>query len=190
MHLRAPDDKKGTKARLNWLLRQFPASTNENWHIRLYWPGRTSSTQRPLASLRENIDQAVDERPGQVVTSFDVIMVRDIGARFAQRRNFILELESIVPLAYDQAGQHLRAWQRTAPRLSEAKAEPASVNTEAMRDAAEQELTGQQERLVAAPAVPPMPEPGGGTVQSDVSDAPAPDEAAISNASGAGEQAL
>lgn len=150
MHLRAPDDKKGTKARLNWLLRQFPQTTNDNWHVRLYWPGRTSSTQRPLKVLRENIDAAVDERAGQVVTSFDVIMVRDIGARFAQRKNFILDLEAIVPQAYDQAGQHLRAWQRTAPRLPEEKAVPASVSTEAMRDAAEHELTGAQDRSAMA----------------------------------------
>ncbi|MCG6204550.1 hypothetical protein LPW26_07880 [Rhodopseudomonas sp. HC1] len=150
MHLRAPDDKKGTKARLNWLLRQLPSTTNENWHVRLYWPGRTSSTQRPLKVLRENIDDAVDERAGQVVTSFDVFLVRDIGARFSQRKNFIVDLESIVPQAYDQAGQHLRAWQRTAPRLPEEKAVPASVSTEAMRDAAELELTGPEEKSVCS----------------------------------------
>ncbi|UYO52945.1 hypothetical protein [Rhodopseudomonas palustris] len=178
MHLRAPDDKKGTKARLNWLLRQFPPTTNENWHIRLYWPGRTSSTQRPLAALRENVDQAVDEKAGQVVTSFDVIMVRDIGARFAQRKNFIAELEAIVPLAYDQAGQHLRAWQRTAPRLPEAKAEPASVNTEAMRDAAEQELTGPQERPVLAQPIVLKSEPDVDVPQDGLLTKPPPEDAA------------
>jgi hypothetical protein len=65
--------------------------------------------------------------------------VRDIGARFGQRKNFIGELEVAVPQFYDEVGQHLRAWQPTAPKLPESKAEPASVNTEAMRDAAEQE---------------------------------------------------
>jgi hypothetical protein len=142
MYLRAPEERKGSKARLNWLLRQLSQSPNENWHVRLYWPGRSGYTQKPLAGLRENVDQAADEKSDQVVSSFDVLLVRDIGARFSQRKNFIAELEATVPLFYDQVGQYLRAWQRTAPRLTEAKAEPASVSTEAMRDAAEQELTG------------------------------------------------
>jgi hypothetical protein len=150
MHLRAPDERKGSKARLNWLLRQLAQSPAENWHVRLYWPGRSGHTQKPLAGLRENVDQAADEREGQVVSSFDVLLVRDIGARFAQRKNFITELEATVPQFYDQVGQHLRAWQPTAPKLPEAKAEPASVNTEAMRDAAEQEVTN-------SPVVLPRP---------------------------------
>jgi hypothetical protein len=141
MHLRAPEERKGTRARLNWLLRQLAQSPTDNWHVRMYWPGRSSSTQKPLASLRESVDQAADERPGMVVSSFDILLVRDLGARFGQRRNFIQELEATIPQFYDQAGQHLRAWQATAPRLPEAKAEPASVNTEAMRDAAEQEAS-------------------------------------------------
>jgi hypothetical protein len=140
MRLRAPEERKGTKARVNWLLRQLAQSPADNWHVRLYWPGRSAHTQKTLAGLRENIDQAADERPGMVVSSFDVLLVRDLGARFAQRRNFIAELAITVPQFYDQVGQHLRAWQPTAPRLPEAKAEPASVSTEAMRDAAEQEV--------------------------------------------------
>lgn len=142
MRLRAPEERRGTKARLNWLVRQLPSTTADNWHVRMYWPGRSSSTQKTLISLRENVDSAADERPGMVVSSFDVLLVRDLGARFGQRRNFIQDLEVTIPQFYDQAGQHLRAWQPIAPRLSETKTEPASVNTEAMRVAAEQEAGG------------------------------------------------
>lgn len=155
MRLRAPDERKGTKARLNWLLRQFAQSPAENWHVRLYWPGRSAHTQKPLAGLRENVDQAADERSGMVVSSFDVLLVRDISARFGQRKNFIAELEVTVPQFYDQVGQHLRAWQPTAPRLPESKAEPASVNTEAMRDAAEQEVTNSTAQEKPVPHEPP-----------------------------------
>jgi len=161
MRLRAPEERKGTKARINWLLRQLAQSPAENWHVRLNWPGRSAHTQKPLANLRENIDQAADERSGMVVWSFDIILVRDIGARFAQRRNFIAELSEIAPQFYDQVGQHLRAWQPTAPKLSEDRAEPASVNTEAMRDAAEQEVTNsaQNPERSIAPEPPAEPAP-------------------------------
>jgi hypothetical protein len=141
MHLRAPEERKGSKARLNWLLRQLEPALAENWHVRLYWLGRSGHTQKSLAGLRDSVDVAVDERAGQVVSSFDVLLVRDVGARFAQRKNFITELETTVLQFYDQVGQHLRAWQATAPKLPETKVEPASVNTEAMREAAEQEVT-------------------------------------------------
>lgn len=155
MRLRAPEERKGTKARVNWLLRQFAQSPAENWHVRLNWPGRSAYTQKPLAVLRENVDQAADERPGLVVWSFDVLLVRDVGARFAQRKNFIAELAATAPQFYDQVGQHLRAWQPTAPRMSEDKAEPASVNTEAMRDAAEQEVTNNTPNAERPVALPP-----------------------------------
>ena len=151
MRLRAPEERKGTKARVNWLLRQLAQSLPDNWHVRLYWPGRSAHTQKPVAALRDNIDQAADERPGMVVSSFDVLLVRDIGPRFAQRRNFITELADTVPQFYDQVGQHLRAWQPTAPRLLEEKAEPASVSTEALRDAAEQEVVSQPTAERSAP---------------------------------------
>jgi hypothetical protein len=139
MRLRAPEERKGSKARINWLLRQLNPSSAENWHVRLHWPGRSAYTQKPLALLKEFPDQAADARAELVVYAFDVFLVRDIGSRFAQRKNFIAELEAAVPQFYDNIGQHLKAWQPSAPRLPEAKAEPSSVNTEALRDAAEQE---------------------------------------------------
>lgn len=151
MRLRAPEDKKGTKARLNWLLRQLEQSPAENWHVRMFWPGRASSTQKPLAALRENIEGAANERAGMVVSSFEIVLIRDLGPRLGQRRNFIADLESILPQFYDQVGQHLKAWHATAPKLPEERIEPSSVNTEAMRDAAEQEV---EQQSATSPALP------------------------------------
>jgi hypothetical protein len=156
MRLRAPDERRGTKARLNWLLRQLSEAKADNWYVRMYWPGRSAHTQKSLAVLRDNVDQAADERAGMVVTSFDVVLVREIGAKFSQRKNFISELGETVPQFY-QVGQHLRAWQPTAPKLPDSRAEPASVNTEAIRDAAEQEVTSSQPPERPAPDVPSDP---------------------------------
>jgi hypothetical protein len=141
MRLRAPDERKGTKARINWLLRQLAKSPPDDLYVRLYWPGRGPHTQKSLTQLREATDAVADERKGLVVSSFEVLMVRHLSGRFAQRRNFIVDLETILPEFYDRAGQYLRAWQASAPRLPEDKVEPASVSTEAMQDEAEQEVT-------------------------------------------------
>ncbi len=137
MRLKAPEDRKSTKARTNWVLRQLQNAAPENLHIRHYWPGRGPFVQYSLAELRDNSGLAQEERPKSVVSSFEVVMACDLGARFAKRKNFINELEKIVPEFYEQVGQNLKAWQPPAPRLKENKAEAENVSTQALAEAAE-----------------------------------------------------
>jgi len=115
MKVNAPEDRKSTKARLNWLLRQLQKSNPDNIHVRLIWPGRGQRSQYTLKALRDNVDIA--DEAGKVVSSFEVLYARDLGARFGQRKNFIIDLEQIVPDFYEQVGQHLRAWQPQAPKI-------------------------------------------------------------------------
>ena len=138
MKVTAPADRKSTKARLNWLVRQLQKSKPENIHIRLFWPGRAPFTQHPLSVLRERPEAAEDN--GKVVTSFEVVFARDLGARFAQRKNFIVDLEQAIPEFYEQVGQHLKAWQPQAPKVKEDRVEAADLSTEAFREEAEEAL--------------------------------------------------
>jgi hypothetical protein len=137
MKLRAPDDRKGTKARLTWLLRQIQRAQNSGIHVRFFWPGRGHATQFSLAELRENPDLPGLERPSQVVLSFEILLVKDLMGRFAQRRNFISELEAAVPEFYEQVGQYLKAWQPSAPRIREERSAPEAVMPEALSEDAE-----------------------------------------------------
>lgn len=136
MKLRAPVDKKTTKARLNWLLKQVQKAKDSNIYIRLIWPGRGPLTQFSLKALRDDPGVA-DEKPNVAVTSFEVVMVKECGTRFGQRKNFIVDLEQTVPEFYEQVGQHLRAWQAPAPRLREERAEPSDVDTKAIQEQAD-----------------------------------------------------
>jgi hypothetical protein len=136
MRVAAPADRKSTKARLSWLVRQLQKSNPEGIHIRFIWPGRGQFTQHPLAILRDRPEVA--EESDKVVSSFEVVFARDLGARFAQRKNFIAELEQALPDFYEQVGQHLKAWQPTAPKIKEDRSEAADVNTQAIRINAEQ----------------------------------------------------
>jgi len=115
MKVAAPADKKTTKARLNWLLRQLRSSIPDNLYVRLIWPGRGANTQHSLKSLLE--DQAIAEVPGKVVTSFEVLYVRDLAGQFGRRKSFIVELEKAVPEFYAQVGEKLKAWQAPAPKM-------------------------------------------------------------------------
>ena len=139
MRVAAPGDRKSTKARLTWLLRQLGKSKPGNIHVRLHWPGRAPFTQFPLDQLRQ--DPGIAEQAGKVVSSFEVVFARDLAGRFAQRRNFITDLEEAIPDFYEQVGQHLKAWQPQAPKIKEDRTDPADVGTAAIQLEAEQVVT-------------------------------------------------
>ena len=139
MRLKAPTDRQSTKARVSWLLRQLAQAEPRDVHIRLSWPGRAAPTQFPLADLRATPELATQGRDGMSVLSFDVLLVRDLGGRFAQRKLFVSELIKAAAEFYNNVGGYLTAWQAKPPKITGAKVEPASVSDEALREQVEQE---------------------------------------------------
>jgi len=153
MKLRPPADRKSVKAKVAWLLRQLEKTETSGVHVRLTWPGRSVPTQHSLESLRANVDIASAGRDGWVLFALEIVLVRDLGARFAQRRNFIGELEATLPLFYEQIGQRLKAWQAPAPRLSQEKSDAEAVSPEAIAQQAEA-AAGAEEGWVDRPPEP------------------------------------
>jgi hypothetical protein len=144
MRLKAPADRKTTKARVAWLVRQLSKIDPADLYVRLMWPGKASHTQYKLAELVGSPELASTGRDGTNLLSMEVVLVKDLGARFAQRKNFVAELLKAVPEFYDKAAENLTAWHARPLKLSEAKAEPASVSTESLREELELEaLEGQ-----------------------------------------------
>lgn len=115
MKLKAPGDKKSTKARVNWLLRMLKHD-DTRLIVRAHWPSRAQATDAPLSVLREAPDALQTENKDTAPHSFEVLLVESLGKRFAGRRTFIEDLEKIVPQFYDLVGQHLRAWQPAPPK--------------------------------------------------------------------------
>lgn len=117
MTLRAPEDKKTTKARLNWLLRQIKTDQTEDLYVRLLWPGKSEPTQHLVSDLRERPEICDEGKQHLVAHGFHVFISRRLGGRFTQQQNFIADLETIVPDFYGRVGADLKAWQRPAPRI-------------------------------------------------------------------------
>ncbi len=117
MRLSAPGDRKSSKARINWLLRQLGKSDPAGVFLRAIWPGRAEATQASLADLRNAIDPLESANKSLTPTSFEVLGIKDLGGRFGGRRTFIEEIEEIVPAFYENVGQHLRQWQPPAPKI-------------------------------------------------------------------------
>lgn len=131
MKIKAPLDRKSTKARVNWLLRMLKEDDGRII-IRAHWPGRAPATQEPLSVLRENPDTLQTENKDAAPHAFEVLLVESLGKRFAGRRTFIEDIERIVPDCYDLVGQYLRAWQAPPPRP--VKSRPVSIEEDVLQE--------------------------------------------------------
>lgn len=134
MKLKAPADKKSTKARVNWLLRMLKEDEPRIF-VRALWPSRAAPTQASLAELRESPDIIQTENNSLVPHAFEVMLIEDLGGRFAGSRTFIEDVERIVPQFYDLVGQYLRAWQPPPPKPVAPKSQQAADPTFEQLDA-------------------------------------------------------
>lgn len=115
MLVKAPGDRKTTKARLSWLLRMLPED-DPRLLVRAHWPGRGAPTTRRLVDLRNEPAVIQTDNQTAVPHSFETVLVEELGKRFAGRKTFIEDLERIVPTFYDLVGVNLKAWQAAPPR--------------------------------------------------------------------------
>ena len=119
MEVAAPKDKQRASSRINWLVRQLSKTTAIDMYIRARWPGRASVTQVTLAEARGDGDTLERGREGMVPTSFEIVLVRDLAAKFSGAKTFIEALEDAVPYFYEQVGQQLRPYVATPPKIKD-----------------------------------------------------------------------
>jgi hypothetical protein len=119
MSLGAPQDRKSSIARLNWLLRQLKGLETEQCHVRANWPGSSPPTTYSVSELLENPSLITQNKEHLTVSSFVVFSSYRLGARFSQVTNFIHDLEERVPEFYRQIGQNLAQWKKSAPKIKE-----------------------------------------------------------------------
>ena len=137
MTLRAPEDKKSTKARVNWLMRQIKVDDRDDLHIRLLWPGKNEPTQHTLAELRQNVELAGEGKEHLAPHSFHLFTSKRLGGRFTQQVNFIVDLEQCVPDFYRDFGSSLVAWKKAAPKIKDDRPTARDVTTEALAEEAQ-----------------------------------------------------
>lgn len=137
MTLRAPEDKKSSRARVNWLLRQIKTENTAEIFVRLHWPGRSEDTQFSLEQLQADASVVDIDKEHLQVLAFHVFHSRRLGARFAQQVNFIADLETIVPEFYANVGSNLVAWKRSAPKIKPDRQQAEDVSVEALEEDAE-----------------------------------------------------
>lgn len=117
MRLAAPQDKKRSSARVNWLAKQLTRAETESMFVKAVRPGRAEETQEPLARVLEDATTLESPATDVVPSAFEIFYMADLGHRFAGNKIFIEELEKAVPHFYQQVGQRLRAWVAPPPKL-------------------------------------------------------------------------
>lgn len=132
MRLAAPQDKKSSKARINWLVRQLSKCNHTDVLLRANWPGRAPPTQCTLAEAREKPQVLIGENHHTTVHALDVVLVRDLAGKFASRKKFVEEIEDLAPTFYEHIGQHLQAWVPAPPKIE--KTDPIDEKPIAERD--------------------------------------------------------
>jgi len=137
MTLKAPEDRKSTKARLNWLLRQVKTESIDDLHIRLLWPGASEPSQHLVSDLRLDVGICEEGKQHLVARGFHVFLSKRMGARFTQQTNFISDIEEYVPKFYGDVGALLDNWKKPAPRIKLEKPTAEDVSTESIADSAE-----------------------------------------------------
>lgn len=137
MTLKAPDDKKSTKARVNWLLRQVKANAVDSLYIRLLWPGTSEPTQYSIADLRTDPDLAAEGKEHLSPHSFSIFLSERLGGKFTQQTNFVSELERLVPKFYGETGAQLAAWVKKAPQIKPDRSSGQDVSPSALSEDAE-----------------------------------------------------
>ena len=137
MTLAAPEDRKSSKARANWLLRQIRQDDVTDLYLRVSWPNRSASTQHSVADLRIDAGIVQDGMEHLAAKSFHLFESKHLGARFTQQSNFIADLEEVVPAFYGSYGAGLVAWQRPAPTIRAARTGSSDVSPESISDEAD-----------------------------------------------------
>ena len=118
MTIAAPLDKKSSKARLNWLLKQFKGCDTTDCFVRANWPGSSAPTSHAISDLLANPDLISQDKEHLAVSSFMVFGAYRFGGRFSQLANFISDLEDKVPEFYARLGQNLSQWKKPAPKIN------------------------------------------------------------------------
>ncbi|MGY8868914.1 MAG: hypothetical protein ACKVJE_00615 [Pseudomonadales bacterium] len=132
MKLKAPQDKKSTAARVNWLLRMLKSAEQDaRIIIKASWPSVIDDTSCSLAELTEEPDKIQCSNPKHAPTAFEVVLLQDSAVRFSGSRTFIEDVEEVSRSFYDQVGQHLKAWQPSPPKpIARSKPEEAGQTLE------------------------------------------------------------
>lgn len=149
MRLRAPEDRKSTRARVNWVVRQLSKADDKRIVLRVNFPGRRESRDLALEEIRERPEVLDGLEGGAPCVAIEVLLIEEMGARFNGNRTFIDALEAAFGDFYDQVAQHLKGWQPAPPKpVKPTISDEGAVDAKVEGDAAGSQLGNSTKNLL------------------------------------------
>lgn len=113
MEVNAPGDIVTVAGKINWLTRQLKNNDAKNSLVKI----RRKSRDPDFVDMQIFTSKEFRQIPSTgVIISFTPMMQLHSSKVFNSRKNFIVELESMILKFYDTHGQHLKAWVPRAPK--------------------------------------------------------------------------
>ena len=138
MRLKAPKNRSTNKGRINWIVGQLKKINHPDIDIRAIWPGTTSDTIAPLATIREQgMEALLCDNRSLKLTAFEVVLKRDLGSKFKGAKTFIQETEPLLHKFYEKVGRHLKKRVAPSPKIKTKNTEALIENVEAIDDSNE-----------------------------------------------------
>jgi len=138
--LNTPQDRK-TRGQLGWLKGQFKNCEFRNKdllnllknELRIEVALKYSSTPERLLIddlLIDDLNEVVDKIKDKEIKEFRIIQIKDLGKKFESRKEFVQKIESMLLAYYEGIVQHLKKWEKPAPKMPpKTNADSSSIET-------------------------------------------------------------
>ena len=85
--------------------------------------------QMPIRYSLEKLDEAIDDLRGREIKRFEISLIRDLGRKFESRRGIVQNIESMLVDFYRLVVQHLKKWEKPAPKMPDSDKEPKGLDS-------------------------------------------------------------
>jgi hypothetical protein len=137
------------------MFQQLKNCPDDNLIIKTVWPSRIADTFVTLGKLKTTIDSALNDRTDVAPVAFEIILTRDLAARYKGAQTFVQDGQAVLLEFYTKIGQHLREWVASPPKLT--ISEPSKVIDGTIES--QPEIMAEEHAAVHADLPPSIPLP-------------------------------
>lgn len=125
VNLAAPQDKKTSSGKLNWLRKQLEGARKKNpdlyqkMVLNLCVDVSIKSLKGYDRLRLEEWDESLENLRSGEIKEFKILFFKNLGNNFASRKKVVVAIEQMLLDYYQGIVEHLRAWQKPAPQIKE-----------------------------------------------------------------------
>lgn len=119
MRLQAPTDRHRASSCVTWIKNQLQECKDDGIIVGAHYPRKTHAKEATLGNLRNDQKILLTDNSSTLPKWFEIRKTFDNANKFSGPKTFVKEVEKLVLIFYEEAGQNLKNWQPTAPKILE-----------------------------------------------------------------------